>query len=137
MKKLVAILIIMITWVIGFSQKPDSLYFNGFKDTPRGSSGIRAMFYNCENYFDPRHDSLKNDLDFTPQGTYKYNEDKYYAKQRNLAKVITNVGGWEAPEVVGLCEIENLSVLVGLTQNTGLKKHGYGIVHFESPTGGE
>ncbi len=127
------LVLILLLGFAGYSQKSDSLYFDGFVDTPRGASGIRTMFYNCENYFDPMHDSLKNDMDFTPNGNYNYDENKYFAKQKNLAKVISAVGGWEAPEVVGLCEIENLSVLLGLTLNTNLKKHGYGIVHFESP----
>ena len=116
------------------AQNPDSVsYFPGFDDSPRGNKGIRIAFYNCENLFDYEHDSLKRDYDFTPDGRYHWTSYKYWTKQKHLAKTISAIGGWEAPEIVGLAEVENLHVLINLAYNTNLKRHHYNIIHHESP----
>ncbi|PRX56678.1 hypothetical protein CLV81_0675 [Flagellimonas meridianipacifica] len=38
-----------------------------------------------------------------------------------------------APDIIGLCEIENRKVLVDLVEHQNLLAHDYGIVHFPSP----
>jgi hypothetical protein len=53
-------------------------------------------------------------------------------KLNDIARVIIAAGGWNAPAVVGLCEIENFQVLLDLTTNTPLKPLGYQIVHENS-----
>lgn len=93
----------------------------------------RFMFYNCENFFDIYNDSLKQDDDFTPDGKNYWTYNKFQTKVWHVAEVITNVGGWQPPEIVGLCEIENQYVLEQLTKNSPLKAFGYKIIHFESP----
>ncbi|MBI9065938.1 MAG: endonuclease [Salinivirgaceae bacterium] len=94
---------------------------------------VRVMFYNCENFFDTSNDSLKNDEEFLPNGERHWNDSKYYKKQNNLSKVITAVGGWNPPEIVGLCEIENSFVLDGLTKSSPLYQFEYSLIHKESP----
>ncbi|MDD2799470.1 MAG: endonuclease [Bacteroidales bacterium] len=94
---------------------------------------FRVMFYNCENFFDIRHDSLKNDEDFLPNSTHFWTFGRYKEKQRNLAKVITAVGGWETPALVGLCEVENDSVIYALTRFSPLKELNYRYVMTNSP----
>lgn len=42
-----------------------------------------------------------------------------------MARVITAVGEWNPPALVGLCEVENDSVLRDLTQRSPLKELGY------------
>jgi len=111
----------------------DAEFPSDFEDSPRGYNGIRVVFYNVENLFDPLDDSLKMDESFTPTGNNNWSDFKYWKKQNDLAQVFTAVGGWEMPEVIGLCEIENRHVLVNLVHNTSLKNHKYGIVHHESP----
>lgn len=98
---------------------------------PRGD--MRIMFYNAENLFDTEDDSLKRDDDFTPQGMKYWSYKKYRKKLYNISKVITAIGQWEMPEIVGLCEIENRFVLTELLQKTALNKFDYRIVHKESP----
>jgi Endonuclease/Exonuclease/phosphatase family len=93
----------------------------------------RIMFYNCENLFDTYDDTLKNDDEFLPDGAKFWSSYKYYEKLSNIAKVITAVGGWEPPEIVGVCEIENYFVLEGLTKISPLKVFNYKIIHYESP----
>ncbi len=94
---------------------------------------IRIMFYNVENLFDTFDDPEKNDEEFLPQGRKKWTFDRYQKKLNNISKVITAVGQWKLPELIGLCEIENLNVLEDLVNNTALAEAGYGIIHKESP----
>ena len=101
------------------------------KDEIRGD--YRIMFYNCENLFDIYDDSLKRDEEFTPDGIKHWSKSKYYDKLANISKVITAVGGWDPPEIVGLCEIENYFVLKQLTEVSLLKVFKYKIIHYESP----
>jgi hypothetical protein len=94
---------------------------------------IRIMFYNTENFFDIYNDSLTQDDEFTPEGSRHWNYKRFTGKLNNLCKVIIAVGGWEPPEIIGLCEIENISVLNRLIYETPLSKYDYGIVHSDSP----
>lgn len=106
---------------------------DGFIDGPRGLKGVRVMFYNCENLFDAEDDSLTNDADFLPSGNYNWTKYRYWEKLERVSKVITAVGGWEAPALVGLCEIENRHVLINMAHQSSLKSHKYSIAHYESP----
>ena len=94
---------------------------------------FRIMFYNCENLFDTKDDTLSRDEEFLPDGDRKWDNFRFYKKLNNIAKVIIGVGEWQAPAVVGLCEIENRFVLNQLVYETPLKKFGYRILHRESP----
>lgn len=102
-------------------------------DLPRYNSAVRVMFYNTENLFDVEDDSLKNDADYLPGGSYNWNKSRLYSKLQNLSKVIMALGGWEAPEIIGLCEVENKNVLQQLLNLTPLKRFPYRFVHYESP----
>ncbi len=94
---------------------------------------FRIMFYNVENLFDTRDDSLKRDDDFTPRGIKGWSSRKYKTKLDNIYRTIIGVGGWEPPAVVGLCEVENRFVLQELIVRTPLRKMGYEVIHEESP----
>jgi len=86
---------------------------------------FRVMFYNVENLFDCRHDTLKNDYEFLPNSMRAWHYGKYKQKVTNISKVITAVGEWDPPALVGLCEVENDSVLTNLVKYSPLKKFGY------------
>lgn len=86
---------------------------------------FRVMEYNVENLFDCDDDKLKNDDDFLEKGKNQWNKLRYRKKLADLSKVIMSVGGAAAVDVVALCEVENDSVLVGLTQQTRMKRLGY------------
>ncbi len=98
---------------------------------PRGN--MRVMFYNVENLFDIYNDSLKSDEEFTPEGVRYWTSGRYQKKLYNISKVITGVGQWEMPEVIGVCEIENRLVLEDLVKKTALFNYSYKIIHKESP----
>ena len=99
----------------------------------RERQSFKIMNYNVENFFDTKHDSLSNDTEFMSGGERGWTYEKYKKKQANIAKVITAVGGWDAPAVVGLCEIENRKCLLDLTNQSGLKNLRYKFIHHESP----
>lgn len=99
----------------------------------RGDKGIRIMFYNVENLFDTRDDSLKADEEYVAGGTRGWTYNRMLQKVRNLSKVIMSAGGWEAPEIIGMCEVENKYVLNLLLKETPLQKFGYKMIHHESP----
>lgn len=93
---------------------------------------FRVMFWNVENLFDTVKDSLKQDEEFTPTSIRGWHMGRYKKKMSNIARVITAVGEWEPPAVVGLCEVENDEVLRYLTRYSPLRLHNYSYVMTES-----
>lgn len=91
------------------------------------------VFYNVENLFDPEDNSEKNDDAFTPSGSYHWTYKRFFKKLNDIAKVFLSINGWEAPDLIGLAEIENANVLNKLCYNTGLRVHQYRYVHYDSP----
>lgn len=88
-------------------------------------NSFRIMFYNVENLFDTEKSSKKNDGDFTPEGKLHWTYGRYQNKLNNIAKVITSLGEWESPAIVGLCEVENERCMTDLTKHSLLKKQDY------------
>lgn len=89
---------------------------------------IRIMELNCENLFDCKHDSLKNDYEYLPEGTRHWTFGKYYRKLNNIAKEIvacTDSNTMRPPDIVALCEVENDTVMIGLTRMSALRYYGY------------
>jgi len=102
-------------------------------DSWRGVDGLRFMFYNVENLFDPFNDTLKRDDDFTPDGDKRWTWRRMQAKCGDIARVMIVAGGWEALEMVGLCEVENPLVIRQLVQHPLLQPYGYRYVVTSSP----
>lgn len=95
---------------------------------------LRIVEYNVENMFDVRHDTLKNDYDFLPEGSYRWTPGRYWKKLNDVAKTLVAVGGEQSvPALVGLCEVENDSVLFDLTRRSVLRGAGYEYVMTNSP----
>lgn len=95
--------------------------------------GLRFMFYNVENLFDPFNDSLKMDEDFTLDGAKRWSWRRMQAKCGNIARVMIAAGGWEALEIAGLCEVENPLVIRQLVKHPLLLPYGYRYVVSKSP----
>jgi hypothetical protein len=91
------------------------------------------MFYNTENLFDSENDSLTQDDEFTPDAARRWTFGRLRDKANRLAKVILAASKWNAPIIVGLCEIENYRVLNVFVRQTPLGKYGYKIIHKDSP----
>ena len=94
---------------------------------------FRVVSWNVENLFDIHHDSLKNDREFLPDALRHWNYTRYKKKLTDMARVITAVGEWEPPALVGLCEVENDTVLRDLTRRSPLKELNYRYVMTDSP----
>jgi endonuclease/exonuclease/phosphatase family metal-dependent hydrolase len=93
---------------------------------------------NCENLFDTQHDTLKNDYEFTPNGSYHWTHTRYWHKLNHIGQEIVALGddsihGWQLPDMVALCEVENDSVLRDLTQRSLLRKAHYKYFITNSP----
>ncbi|MDJ0646140.1 MAG: endonuclease [Flavobacteriaceae bacterium] len=92
-------------------------------------------FYNLENLFDTIDDPDTLDDDFTPNGRKKWNEKRYYRKQKKLSSVIAQIGKEEtkkSPSIVGIAEVENIEVIKDLIFSKKLVDEHYGIVHYDS-----
>ena len=86
---------------------------------------FRVVFWNTENFFDTRHDSLKNDMEFLPHSMRHWNHRRYKKKLDNIARTLTAIGEWNFPALIGLCEVENDTVMRDLTLYSPLKEAGY------------
>ena len=101
-------------------------------DEERQGSAFRAVFYNLENLFDTLDAAGVQDEEFLPNAEKNWDSRKYRIKVANMAKAIRSVGGWYAPELVGLVELENRKVLLDLVDHPALKSGNYEIVHYDS-----
>ena len=86
---------------------------------------FRVMTYNVENLFDCEHDSQKNDYEYLPDAKRHWTTSRYREKLLHIATVIAAAGEDTAPELVGLCEVENDSVLEALCHRSPLRSVGY------------
>lgn len=98
---------------------------------------FRVLCYNVENLFDCQHDTLTNDYEFLPESIRHWTPSRYRHKLNEVAKVIASAGETSAPELVGLCEVENDTVLTHLTRRSLLRTVGYRYVmtHGNDPRG--
>lgn len=97
------------------------------------SSLLTLVHLNCENLFDCRHDSLKSDLEWMPEGKRFWTPWRYWRKLNHIAQEIVACGGETPPDLVTLCEVENDSVVYSLTRRTLLSRLGYDYVMTSSP----
>jgi hypothetical protein len=93
-------------------------------------------FWNVENLYDTLNDQWKNDEDFTPAGSNAWNGSRYWTKIDHMAEVISKMATDVTPDglaVLGLCEIENKSVVEDLVKNKQIKSRNYQVIHIEGP----
>lgn len=98
---------------------------------------IRTVaFYNVENLFDTENDTLIFDDDRTPDGKDNWTLERYLKKVEKVSKVLSEIGTdvtKTSPDIIGLCEVENLGVIEDLTNHSHLRDKNYGTIHFDSP----
>ena len=93
-------------------------------------------FYNFENFFDTIKQDNLNGEEFTPEGIYRWNTERYNIKMKNMSEVISQIGSElvkGGPIIMGFAEVENRSILEDLINQPSLKPMNYGIVHYDSP----
>lgn len=109
------------------------LYFMDSVGQGLESSIYTVMFYNVENLFHPSNDTADYDDDFTPEGQRKWTYWRYHQKITAICKVIIGSNGWEPPDIVGICEIENSLVLRDIVHHSILFLWQFRYVHHDSP----
>ena len=83
-----------------------------------------VMFYNLENLFDTINNNGKYDMEFSADGARQWNSDKYWSKVHNMAYAISQMATPNTPlgpAVIGVSEIENVTVLQDLVKQPELK----------------
>lgn len=88
---------------------------------------VTVGFYNLENLFDTLDDPAIQDEEFLPDGTYGWTTERYQQKLKNMAKAISGF----APDILGVCEIENRKVLEDLVRQPELAAKRYQIAHLD------
>ena len=88
---------------------------------------------NCENLFDCRHDTLKQDTEWLPASTRHWTPSRYWRKMNNIGQTILSCQEEGVPDLVALVEVENDSVLFALTRKSLLRNAGYQYLMTESP----
>ena len=93
------------------------------------TSWLTFVELNCENLFDCRHDEGKNDYEYLPEATRKWDSRRYWSKLNSIGRTILACGGegaeWTLPDLVALTEVENDSVMHDLTHRSLLRNAGY------------
>lgn len=93
-------------------------------------------FYNIENIFDTIDQPEVNDIEFTPDGSMKWGTMKYMAKLDKMSFAISQIALDQTKAgavIIGLCEVENRSVLEDLVKQPAIKDRSYEIVHYDGP----
>ena len=106
---------------------------NGQPKKWKNKKHFTIVSYNVENLFDTINDPSINDNEFSPDSEKEYNTMKYHEKLKNLSTVIHSINSNEFPEIVGLVEVENRTVLVDLVNTPTLKAANYQVILEEGP----
>ncbi|MCP4553043.1 MAG: endonuclease [Bacteroidetes bacterium] len=93
---------------------------------------IQIVFYNVENLFDHLDDPKTLDDDFTSSGNHYWTKKRYDQKLNKIGQSILHTSGWQYPAIIGLCEVENRSVLLDFINTPLFKAHPYAIIHHDS-----
>ncbi|MCR4995467.1 MAG: endonuclease/exonuclease/phosphatase family protein [Bacteroidales bacterium] len=102
-------------------------------------SPFRVVSWNVENLFDTVHDVGFNDNEFLPGSERHWNSHRYWQKLNDIARVLVAVSDDDGrlPDLVGLCEVENDSVIHALTRRSLLRRltYDYVVTHSEDERG--
>lgn len=109
------------------------IFISGKIFSQQNNQEASILFYNVENLFDIYNNPETNDDEFTPNGDRRWTYNRFEKKLQAISKVILSASGWNPPELVTLCEIENQYALDKLLNQTPLKSYPYQIIHKESP----
>lgn len=118
--------IFLVTGILLFS------FVDPCEDNAPTPAAYTLGFYNVENLFDTEDDPQAHDNEYLPGNEKEWDGRRYQKKLDMIARVILAMNEWEGPDVLGLCEVENKTVLKDLIQETNLKTFGYSIVHRDS-----
>ncbi len=104
------------------------------RETHKRMFGV--AFYNLENLFDTLNNNGKYDHEFSPEGKNNWDGTKYWHKINNLSYAISQFKTKTTPlgpAIIGVSEIENITVLQDLVKADAIKDLNLQIVHHDSP----
>lgn len=104
---------------------------------PAGEDSLFVMFWNLENYFDWKRDTVlasSSEEEFTSRGKKHWTKARFERKSHAVAKSILYLADkkGKCPDIIGLAEVENRFVLRKLLSETPLRRLDYSIAHYES-----
>ena len=97
------------------------------------AQSLTLVELNCENLFDCRDDSLKQDEEYLPEATRHWTQRRYWSKLNNTAQELLSCVDDGTPDLIALCEVENDSVVNDLVRRSLLRNAGYAYVMTQSP----
>lgn len=117
-KRLIFIVLFVALFAAGFASKP-----------------YKVVFYNLENFFDTINDPGVRDSEFTPEGDKKWTSIRYAKKLKNIERIFSDIVEQDDiyPVVIGVCEVENRSVMEDIVATEKLAPANYSVVHYDSP----
>lgn len=86
---------------------------------------FRVLTWNVENLFDTLHDEGFHDEEFLPSSPRNWTSRRYWYKQGAIARTLVAAAEMQPIDLIGLCEIENDSVIHHLCRRTRLARLGY------------
>ena len=95
-----------------------------------------VAFYNLENLFDTINNNGKYDKEFSPAGKNQWDSRRYWKKINNLGYAISQMPTRSTPmgpAVIGVSEVENITVLQDLVKDKHIADWNLQIVHHDSP----
>jgi predicted extracellular nuclease len=105
----------------------------GLASAAKKPDHFTAIFYNTENLFDTINDPAIADEEYLPDAAIPWNTARYKTKISHISRVLASVDQPAFPDIIGLAEIENRSVLENLVNSDNMKAGNYRIVHYDSP----
>ncbi len=120
-----ALLTLVLTAVVAFSCPAQKKYRT-----------FGVAFYNLENLFDTINNNGKYDKEFSPSGSNRWDGKKYWSKIGKLSYAISQMTTKTTPAgpaIIGVSEIENITVLEDLVKADAIKDWNLKIVHHDSP----
>ena len=98
----------------------------------KSQSSFTLVELNCENLFDCRDDTLKEDEEFLPDGPRHWTPSRYWRKLNNIGQELLSCSN-RLPDLVALVEVENDTVMRDLTRRSLLRNAGYHYLMTSSP----
>jgi hypothetical protein len=101
-------------------------------EPPVSKDTLFVAFWNLENLYDTIDDPNTDDQEFLPDGLKEWTQDRLDKKMYNIARVFKSMNDGKAPDIIGVAECENQTVLETLVSKY-FKEHNYKVVYAESP----
>lgn len=107
------------------SSTPTAEQWQPHRNYARSWKRLRVLTWNVENLFDTLHDEGCHDEEFLPISERKWTSPRYWRKQGAIARTLVAAAELQPIDLIGLCEVENDSVIHHLCRRTRLARLGY------------